>query len=51
MLSEVFQSERWSGGDGEIHRHETTSSVAAPLIALAETRQPARIALHRLNFQ
>jgi hypothetical protein len=31
MLSEIVQSERWWGRRGlEIHRHETTSSVAAP---------------------
>jgi hypothetical protein len=38
--SEIVQSERRFGADGEIHRHETTSSVAAPLIVLAETRHP-----------
>jgi hypothetical protein len=31
MLSEIVQSERWwERRDLEIHRHETTSSVAAP---------------------
>lgn len=33
MLSEIVQSERWSGLEVlEIRRHATTSSVAAPWI-------------------
>jgi hypothetical protein len=33
VLSEIIQSERWSGRrDVEIHRHGTTSSVAAPVV-------------------
>jgi hypothetical protein len=38
MLSEIVQSERWRRRRGlGIHRHETTSSVAAPgVVAKAE---------------
>ena len=41
MLSEIIQSERWSGLEVlEIRRHATTSSVAAPWI-----RSEAELAL------
>jgi hypothetical protein len=45
MLSEIIQSERWLGRrDLEIHRHETTSSVAAPgAITKAELARQPRI--------
>lgn len=44
MLSEVFQTERWSGQEVlEIRRHATTSSVAAPWI-----RSDAELALRML---
>jgi hypothetical protein len=44
MLSEIIQTERWSGLEVlEIRRHATTSSVAAPWI-----RSDAELALRTL---
>jgi hypothetical protein len=45
MLSEIIQSERWWGRRGlEVHRHETTSSVAAPgAVTQAELARQTRI--------
>jgi hypothetical protein len=45
MLSEIVQSERWRRRrDLEIHRHETTSSVAAPgAITKTELARQTRI--------
>ena len=45
MLSEIIQSERWwRRRDLEIHRHETTSSVAAPgVVTKAERARQIRI--------
>ena len=44
MLSEIVQTERWSGLEVlEIRRHATTSSVAAPWI-----RSDAELALRTL---
>src|SRR5262245_18453524 len=44
-LSEIIQSERWSGrGHVGIHRHETTSSVAAPVVVTdAELARRTRV--------